>query len=70
MREVVIDETMADMDKNKDGYVTLEEYIGRLGGTEDWDGSGMQGNRCEAVEMLGLFFCSTTSYCDLVLCPV
>ena len=28
MRDIVIDETMEDMDSNKDGYVTLEEYIG------------------------------------------
>ena len=27
MREVIIDETLADMDKDKDGFVTLEEYI-------------------------------------------
>lgn len=27
MRDIVIDETMEDMDSNKDGYVTLEEYI-------------------------------------------
>ena len=27
MREVVIDETMTDMDKNKDGFVELREYI-------------------------------------------
>ena len=27
MREIVIDETMQDMDKDKDGFITLEEYI-------------------------------------------
>ena len=27
MREIVIDETMQDMDKDKDGYITLQEYI-------------------------------------------
>ena len=27
MRDIVVDETMLDMDKNKDGYVSLEEYI-------------------------------------------
>ena len=27
MREIVIDETMQDMDKDKDGFVTLAEYI-------------------------------------------
>lgn len=27
MREIVIEETMQDMDKDKDGFVTLEEYI-------------------------------------------
>lgn len=30
MREVVIDETMTDMDKNKDGFVELEEYVNDL----------------------------------------
>ena len=29
MREVVVRETMDDLDKNKDGSVSLEEYIGR-----------------------------------------
>ena len=28
MRDIVIDETMYEMDKDKDGYVTLEEYMG------------------------------------------
>ena len=28
MREIVLDETMDDMDSNKDGYVTLQEYVG------------------------------------------
>lgn len=28
MREVVIAETMMDMDKNKDGFVELDEYVG------------------------------------------
>ena len=27
MRHIVIEETMYDMDKNKDGKITLEEYI-------------------------------------------
>lgn len=27
MREIVIEETMGDMDKDKDGFVTIEEYI-------------------------------------------
>ncbi|XP_071954799.1 calumenin-B-like isoform X2 [Antedon mediterranea] len=30
MREVVIDETMEDVDKNQDGSVSLEEYIGDM----------------------------------------
>jgi len=30
MREIVIDETMQDMDKDKDGYITLQEYINDL----------------------------------------
>lgn len=28
MREVVVKETLDDLDKNKDGSVSLEEYIG------------------------------------------
>lgn len=27
MQKVVLDETMADMDKNKDGFITLNEYV-------------------------------------------
>lgn len=27
MRDVYIDETLSDMDNNKDGFVTLDEYI-------------------------------------------
>ena len=30
MREIIVDETIEDMDKNKDGQVTLEEYISKL----------------------------------------
>ena len=30
MREIVVEETMADMDKNKDGFVELDEYINDL----------------------------------------
>lgn len=30
MRDIVIEETMTDMDKNKDGYVELEEYVNDL----------------------------------------
>ena len=29
MRDVVIDETMEDMDKDKDGYVTIDEYLSK-----------------------------------------
>lgn len=32
MRTIVIDETFEDMDKNRDGEVTLEEYIGSSAG--------------------------------------
>ena len=32
MRDIVIDETLQDMDKDKDGFVTLEEYISK------WEG--------------------------------
>ena len=28
MQEIVLDETVGDMDKNRDGYVTLQEYVG------------------------------------------
>lgn len=30
MRNIVIEETMADMDTNRDGLVTLEEYISKI----------------------------------------
>ncbi len=30
MRDIVIDETMEDMDKNKDGFVELDEYVNDL----------------------------------------
>jgi len=30
MREIVIDETLDDMDKNKDGFVELNEYLSEL----------------------------------------
>lgn len=30
MRDIVVDETIADMDSNGDGYVTLKEYINDL----------------------------------------
>lgn len=30
MRDIVIDETLMDMDKNKDGFVELEEYVNDL----------------------------------------
>ena len=29
MKEVVVDETLNDIDKDKDGFVSLEEYIGK-----------------------------------------
>ena len=29
MRDIVVEETLSDMDKNKDGFVELEEYISR-----------------------------------------
>ena len=29
MRDLVIEETMYDMDKNRDGKITLEEYISK-----------------------------------------
>ena len=28
MKDIVVEETMEDIDKNKDGFVSLEEYIG------------------------------------------
>ena len=30
MREIIIDEALQDMDKDRDGYVTEQEYIGKL----------------------------------------
>ena len=29
MKDTVIDEAFEDMDKNKDGHITLQEYIGK-----------------------------------------
>ena len=29
MRDIIVDETIQDMDKNKDGKITLEEYISK-----------------------------------------
>ena len=42
MREIVIDETLQDMDKDKDGFVTLEEYISKC--------EGAYANVCAMVE--------------------
>ncbi|CAJ0583182.1 unnamed protein product, partial [Mesorhabditis spiculigera] len=36
MRDVVVSETVEDIDKNKDGYVDLEEYIGDMYRPEDY----------------------------------
>lgn len=30
MKDVVLDETIDDIDKNHDGFIDLEEYIGKL----------------------------------------
>ena len=30
MKDIVIDEALQDMDKDKDGYVTVDEYISKL----------------------------------------
>ena len=30
MKDIVIDEAFDDMDKDKDGHITLQEYIGNL----------------------------------------
>ena len=38
MREIFIDETMEDMDKNKDGYVELEEFINDVWPMRERDG--------------------------------
>ena len=34
MREIVVIETMEDIDKDKDGKISLEEYIGKYPYTE------------------------------------
>ena len=39
MKSIVVDEMLQEMDKNKDGSVTVEEYIGMNGG------GGLQGTR-------------------------
>ncbi|MCP9266328.1 Calumenin-A [Dirofilaria immitis] len=36
MRDVVVQETLEDIDKNKDGYVDLDEYIGDMYRPEDY----------------------------------
>lgn len=30
MKDIVVDETMEDIDKDKDGFISLEEYIGKF----------------------------------------
>ncbi len=40
MRHVVIDETMADMDRNGDGFVTLDEYISDIWPQYEQDQAG------------------------------
>lgn len=29
MKHIVLDEAMEDMDKNRDGFITIQEYIGQ-----------------------------------------
>ena len=45
MREVVITETLQDMDSNKDGFVDMEEYMSECGreGRERRGGEGRGG---------------------------
>ena len=40
MREVVISETLQDMDSNKDGFVDLEEYMSAWWGGKGGEGRG------------------------------
>ncbi len=40
MRHVVVDETMADMDRNGDGFVTLDEYISDIWPLYEQDQAG------------------------------
>ncbi|KAL3842539.1 hypothetical protein ACJMK2_020538 [Sinanodonta woodiana] len=38
MRDIVVDETIEDIDKDKDGYISLEEYIADIYEEDDEDG--------------------------------
>ena len=29
MKQLVLDETMEDMDKNRDGFISIQEYVGQ-----------------------------------------
>ena len=43
MKSIVVDEMLQEMDKNKDGSVTVEEYIGMNGGGGGGGGYRVQG---------------------------
>uniref|UniRef100_A0A2K5S568 Reticulocalbin-3 n=1 Tax=Cebus imitator TaxID=2715852 RepID=A0A2K5S568_CEBIM len=43
MRDIVIAETLEDLDRNKDGYVQVEEYIGECAPISSWDASPLSG---------------------------
>ena len=42
MKHILIEETMADMDKNSDGYVTVDEYISDIWPQDEQDLAGGQ----------------------------
>ena len=54
MRDIVVEETMSDMDKNKDGRITLEEYISESVG-------------CHGYLLLSQFVAGVRQY-DIVPC--
>ncbi|NXM80847.1 CALU protein, partial [Oenanthe oenanthe] len=43
MKDIVVQETMEDIDKNGDGFIDLEEYIdGEMAGWDEWGDGGME----------------------------
>ena len=52
--DVVVAETMEDMDENSDGKISLAEYVGEFGDDDDDDDDDDEGN--EFCQIVCLFF--------------